>query len=74
MCAWSRGSQKSGQRTQRASQATTVGGLLSRYTAKVGVSPGGSGRRRLRPLTSRPEGSRSTPAPAGSHGVATRST
>jgi hypothetical protein len=74
-CAGSVGSRRSGQATQRACQATAAGGgARSRYTAKAGPGPGGQGCRRLRPLTSRPEGSLSTPAATGSHELATRPT
>ena len=60
------GSQKSGQRSHRASQGTRGGCRPSRYRAKAGSGPAGSGRWSPRPRTSLPEGSRSTPAVAGS--------
>jgi len=62
----SAGSQKSGHRNHRCSQGTGGGLRAVRYTPKAGTGSGGTGCRNARPRTSRPEGSRRTPAAAGS--------
>jgi len=62
------GSRKSGQRSHRVSQLVWAGGWLSRYRPNSGRSvSSGSGRRSLRPRTSRPDGRYNTPNVVASH-------
>jgi hypothetical protein len=56
---------------QRDRHGTHSGSRPSRYNPKSGGGPSGRGRRNARPLTSRPLGSRSTPAAVGSRSLLT---